>query len=293
MFELKHLKGSTYYLQCFSNIGVYDLGNGEVILIDAGDHKKSVTDLYNALEEKHWRVKAIFNTHSHLDHIAGNRFFKEQYGCKAYASEMERFYCKYTQIDIAEIFMSVPIKINQSSMLNNPGTETELLTKDILPEGFEIMPLPGHTFNMVAIKTPDDVWFIGDAVLAKMTYDGYKIPFFFDINKSIETCEMLSEMTAAFFVPSHDLPYEGSIRELALYNADKLRELKEYIFSVSDGRSLEEILQKADEDMHMSYNLEKYARVRFTVKAFLQSLISDGRITAEIKEGKLVYKVVS
>ena len=81
MFEVKHIQGNTYYLRCFSNIGIYDLGGGEVILIDTGDHKKSVTDLYNALEERNWRVKAIFNTHSHLDHIAGNRFFREKYGC--------------------------------------------------------------------------------------------------------------------------------------------------------------------------------------------------------------------
>ena len=291
MFEIKHLKGNTYYLQCFSNIGIYHLGNGEVILIDTGDHKKSVTDLYNALEERHWRVKAIFNTHSHLDHIAGNRFFKEKYGCKAYASEMEQFYGEHPQIDVAEIFMSVPIKINQSSLLNNPGMETGLLTEDILPEGFEIKPLPGHTFNMIGIKTPDDVWFTGDAVLAKMIYESYKIPFFFEINKSIETCEMLAEMKASFFVPSHDAPYENNIRELALYNADKLREIKEYIFSVCDGRTLEGILQKADEDMKLNYNLEKYARVLFTIRAFLQSLISDGRINADIKDGRLVYRV--
>lgn len=293
MFEIKHLKGNTYYLQCFSNIGIYHLGNGEVILIDTGDHKKSVNDLLGGLEERGWRVKAIFNTHSHLDHIAGNRFFKEKYGCKAYASESEQFYGENTQIDVAEIFMGVPIKINQTSMLNNPGTETELLTEDILPEGFEIKPLPGHTFNMVAIKTPDDVWFTGDAVLAKITYESYKIPFFFEINKSIETCEMLSEMTAAYFVPSHDTPYENNIKELALYNAERLRALKEYIYSVCGDRTIEDILKKADEDLNMNYNVEKYARVVFTVRALLQALISDGRINAEINDGRLIYKVES
>lgn len=289
MFEIVHLTKNTYYLSCFSNIGIYDLGNGEVILIDSGDHKKSIGDLDKALEDKNWRVKAIFNTHSHLDHIAGNRYFKEKYGCDAYASEKEQFYSEYPQIDVAEIFAGIPLKLNPASLLNNPGMETKLLCESVLPKGFEIMPLPGHTFNMVGIKTPDDVWFLGDSVLAKETYINYKIPFFFDINKSIETCEKVSTMKAAFFVPSHDKHYENDIKDLAVFNANALRELKEYIFSISKERTLEEILEKCDQDLEMRYNLEKYARVHLTVRAILTALINDGKITGKIEGGRLVY----
>lgn len=290
MFEIIHLTKNTYYFSCFSNIGIYDLGGGEVILIDSGDHQKSINDLYNELQKRSWRVKAIYNTHSHLDHIEGNRFFKEKYGCDLYASEQEQFYSEHPQIDIAEIFMAVPLRFNTKSPFNNPGAKTKLLTKDVLEEGFEIMPLFGHTFNMVAIKTPDDVWFLGDSVLAKETYINYKIPFFFNINQSIETCKKVSEMKAAFFVPSHDKHYESSIKELALYNAQKLCELKEYIFSISSGRTLEEILKKCDEDLSMNYTKEKYARVHLTVRALLQSLISDGVLDAKIENAKLVYE---
>lgn len=290
MFELIHAAGNTYCLRCFSNIGVYHMGDGTVILIDAGDHKKSVKDLITALDERNWKVRAIYCTHSHLDHIAGNITLKEKYGCDIYASEKEDFYGKHPQIDVAQIFNAIPVKLNPASALHNPGTETKLLSKDIMPEGFDIIDLPGHTFNMVGIKTPDDVWFLGDAVLARETFESYKIPYFFNINKSIETAEAVSQLEGKLFIPSHDKPYED-ISDLALYNANRLRELKEYILSICNGRSFEEILQKADEDLALNFNLEKYARVQVTVRSLLQALISDGRVSAEIQGGKLLYNV--
>ena len=51
MFQLLQCGANTYYLKCFSNIGVYDLGDGTCVLIDAGDHKKSVSDLNKAIAD--------------------------------------------------------------------------------------------------------------------------------------------------------------------------------------------------------------------------------------------------
>ena len=39
-------------------------------------------------------MKAIFNTHSHADHIGGNRYLQFQTGCSLYASGIE---CAFTR----------------------------------------------------------------------------------------------------------------------------------------------------------------------------------------------------
>ena len=49
-----------------------------------------------------------------------------------------------------------------------------------LPEGFEILNMPGHTFGMIGVKTPDDVWFVADSIMNRKALK--KNPFGFLIN---------------------------------------------------------------------------------------------------------------
>lgn len=288
MFKLIQCAENTYYLRCFANVGVYYLGNNEVLLIDSGDHKKSVNDLDKALEEKHWRVKTIINTHSHIDHITGNKFFTEKYGCEVYGSEIERPLIEEPNIEGTFYFNSIPIRRLPDGRLTDKGVPVKPLTKEILPDGFDMIHLPGHNFNMVGIKTPDDVWFLGDSILMKETFESYKIPFFLNINKSIETAKKLPSLKGKIFVPSH-VPACEDITELSAYNAQRLEQLKEYFLSVCENRSLEEILAKADEDFDLNLNPDKYAKTSLIVKSFLQSLLDDKKITADIERSRLVY----
>ena len=39
MFELKHVAGGSYYIESPAKIGLVELGNGEVCLIDSGNDK--------------------------------------------------------------------------------------------------------------------------------------------------------------------------------------------------------------------------------------------------------------
>lgn len=288
MFKLVPCAKNTYYLKSFANVGVYDLGNGLAVLIDSGDHKKSVHDLDKELERLGLRVKTIINTHSHIDHITGNKFFKQKYGCEIFSSSIEHALASEPNIEGTFYFSAVPIRRLPDGRLSDKGVEVKLLKKEDLPDGFETAQLPGHNFNMIGVKTPDDVWFLGDSVLAKETFDFYKIPFFLDINKSIETARKVKNLKGKLFVPAHAEPCED-ISELADFNAEKLCEMKEYFFDICGGRSLEQIIEKADDDLCLKFNPDKYAKVSLVVKGFLQALMDDGRITAEIEKSRLVY----
>ena len=221
MFQFVQLAAHTYYLRCFSNIGVYDNGDGSVILIDSGDHRKSVSDLDAALEERGWRVKMILVTHSHADHLVGNRFFREKYGCTVYAPEIERFLAAHTALEPSYNYLGVPVNRRRNFFFKPYGTEIELLQPALLPPGFEAVPLPGHCLNMVGIKTPDNVWFLADAVLAEESFGEYGLPLFYRVNEAIATARAVAEFKGEWFVPSHAEAVRD-IRPLALYNAAAL-----------------------------------------------------------------------
>lgn len=288
MFKFIQCAANTYYLACYANIGVYVLSDSQVILVDSGDHKKSTTDLDNALTERGLKVKTIINTHSHGDHIWGNKFFLEKYGCDIYAPELERYLVEQTKIDERFFYNAVPISRGKFPLYTYLGADVKRLDSLCLPEGFELLPLDGHSHNMTGIKTPDDVWFLGDALLAPQTYDSYKIPFNLNINGCIKTADMLQGLKGKLFVCSH-VPAMEDIKELAIYNANKLRELKEYFYSVSDGKTVEEIIIQADKDMGLKLDLDKYAKVTISVKGYLQALIEDNRLDAKIDNAKMIY----
>lgn len=290
MFKLIQCAENTYYLKCFANTGVYYLGNNEVVLIDSCDHKKSYTDLDVQLEERGWRVKMIINTHAHIDHIFGDRFFKEKYGCEIYSSKTESHLTDISDIEGRIYFNSIPINRKTNFFFKPVSVPSKPISQAHLPEGFEFLPLPGHTFEMMAVKTPDDVWFLGDAVLSKSTFESYKLPFFFDINESIKTQRMLPSLKGRLFVPSHAEACED-IAPLALFNADCLEKLKDYFLSISNGKTVEEIFVCCCRQLDLRMNMDQFGKLLFTVKCFLQALIDDGKLTAEICDYRLVYKV--
>ncbi|MCM1544000.1 MAG: hypothetical protein NC110_01765, partial [Ruminococcus sp.] len=95
-----------------------------------------------------------------------------------------------------------------------------------------------------------------------------------------------------WFVPAHVTPSE-SISEVAQFNIQRLTEIKDYIFSICNGKSVEEIIVQADKDMQLGLNLDKYAKVTISVKGYLNALLEDHKITTVIQNSKMVYVKVN
>ena len=84
MYELVQVGERTYYIDCPSKIGIYRLDDERVCLIDSGNDKDAGKKVLKVLAGKGWRPEMILNTHSHADHIGGNRVIQERTGCRAY-----------------------------------------------------------------------------------------------------------------------------------------------------------------------------------------------------------------
>ena len=65
------------------------------------------------------------------------------------------------------------------------------------------IPLPGHFFDMVGFRMPDNVVFLADCISSRETLDKYAVSFIYDVEAYLKTLDMVEGMEAAMFVPAH------------------------------------------------------------------------------------------
>lgn len=135
------------------------------LLIDTGQPKTRSNILADTIDLK---VDQIFITHHHEDHSGNILEFQERHQCKVYGSEA------------CSKLMKNPPKLSFAQKItwgDRPPYH------DIIPiEGsiktpnytFEIIPIPGHAIDMVALYEPNKKWLFS-ADLFLNTYIGYFI----------------------------------------------------------------------------------------------------------------------
>ncbi len=284
MYELKQLTDKTYYIESPAKIGIHKISDAEVILIDSGNDKDAGRKIRQILDREGWVLKAIYNTHSNADHIGGNKFLQDRYNCKIYAPGIE---CDFTNHPVLEgvfLYGGYPPKDLAHKFILAQESRAEPLSDAVLPVGFEIIPLPGHFFDMVGFRTPDDILFLADCLSSKETLDKYVIGFIYDVRAYLDTLERVKEMKARLFVPSHAEPTED-ISELAQYNIDKVNSIADKIVELcSEPVGFDRLLQKLFCEYNLTMTAQQHALVGSTVKSYLTYLCNESRVNMIIED---------
>ena len=153
MYELIQITERTYYIQSPAKIGLVRLDDREVCLIDSGNDKDAGRKVRQLLDKNGWSLRAIYNTHSNADHIGGNKYLQAQTGCKVYAPGIEAAFTRYPVLEPAFLYGGYPCKDLRHKFLLAQESDVEPLVEAVLPEGFELIQLPGHFFDMVGFRT--------------------------------------------------------------------------------------------------------------------------------------------
>ena len=289
MYEFIQVSENCFYVQSPAKIGLVRLNETDVCLIDSGNDKDAGRKVRQILDANGWKLKAIYNTHSNADHIGGNKYLQAQTGCKIYALGIERDFTRHPILEPSFLYGGYPPKELRRKFLLAQKSEAEELTADVLPEGFEIIPLPGHFFDMVGFRTPDDVVYLADCLSSKETLEKYRIGFIYDVAAYIDTLEKVRNMKAKMFIPAHAAATK-SIAELAQYNIDKVNEIADKIAQFcQEPICFEKLLQKLFDEYGLTMNFEQYALVGSTVRSYLTYLKETGRIKAEFENNMLLW----
>ena len=292
MYELIQVSELCYYIQSPAKIGVVKTAGNDVVLIDSGNHKTAGKKALKLLEQNGWRLRAVFNTHSHADHIGGNRFLQEHTGCKIYAPGIERDFTCHPVLEPTFLYGGCPPSELRHKFLMAQDSNTLPLTPDALPDGMEAIPLPGHSFDMVGFRTKDNIVFLADCLSSRETLDKYRVSFLTDVKACLETLERVMDMDAAVFVPSH-AETTADIRALAQYNIDKVHEIADDILDICrEPVGFERILQGLFDKYGLSMNFEQYALVGSTVRSYLSWLKECGGLRAFFENNALLWEKV-
>ena len=290
MYELVPVTDRSFYIQSPSKSGLFRIGGSEVCLIDGGSHSDAAKKILRILADNQWTLKCVFNTHSHADHIGGNRFLQEKSGCPIYARGLEAVYAAAPILEPVGLYGGLPFKELRSKFLLAQESRVLPLTADVLPAGMRLLDLPGHCFEMTGFLTPDGTAYIADSVSSAETLEKYGVGYLWDPEASLRTLEGLPEIGAARYVPSH-APVTEDIRPLAALNRDKLLALRAFILEACGEPVTFEALLKALFDRYgMTMNAQQYALIGSTLRSCLSSLCTVGALGFDFWDNEMRWQ---
>ena len=290
MYELNQVGAKSYYINCPAKIGIYQVNDKEVYLIDSGNDKDAGKKVRKILDEKGWNLLGILNTHSNADHIGGNQYLQQQTGCKIFSTGIEKAFTEYPVLEPSFLYGGYPCKdLRHKFLLAKPSIVTDF-SDESFPKEMEIILLKGHFFDMVGFRTPDDTVFLADCLSSKETLDKYQIGFIYDVAEYLKTLETVKSIKAKMFVPAH-APATDDIAGLADINIAKVHEIADKILSIcSEPICFENILQRLFSDYGLTMNFEQYVLAGSTVRSYLSWLKDNEKISAFFEDNMLFWK---
>lgn len=292
MYELKQISEKCYYINCPAKIGVYVPDKEHVYLVDSGNDKDAGRKVRQILDKNEWKLAAILNTHSNADHIGGNHYLQGQTGCKVYSGGIEAAFTRYPALEPSFLYGGYPCKDLRHKFLMAQESEVTDFSDAGFPKEIEVIPLPGHFFDMVGFRMPDNVVFLADCLSSRETLEKYAISFIYDVGAYLKTLDMVEGMEAAMFIPAH-AEAASDIRELVRYNRDKVYSIAERILDICKNPvNFEIILQEMFKGYRLSMNFEQYVLVGSTVRSYLSWLKDNGTIEADFQDSMLLWRRV-
>lgn len=290
MYELVQVGPQSYYINNPAKIGIYAQSEREIYLIDSGNDKEAAKKVLKIADSKGWTIKGILNTHSNADHIGGNAFIQNKIGCPVFSSGVEADFTRHPVLEPSFLYGGFPCKSLRNKFLMAKESDVTDFNSPNFPKEVEIIPLPGHFFDMVGFRTPDNTVFLADCVSSPATLDKYGVTFIYDIAAYLETLAKIQTIKAEIFIPSHTDPCKD-ISDLAVVNRDKVFEIEKVVKNLcSTPISIDDIISGVFVHFCLVMTIEQYVLVGSTIRSYLSWMKDRGILDYSTENTKLLWK---
>ncbi len=293
--DIRQIKGNTWVLEGIEWIPFYKLDAQRCILLDTGLGEEQES-LEQALVNQGLTPAGILCSHAHVDHGGSNRYFQEKYHTPVALTAKEAGMCAGL-LNLKCYFLLLPpgmVERESSNLIHTPDVIIPDVdgTFSFCGAEFQIIQTPGHSAGHISVVTPDNVCYVGDALLSRETLDA-KLPYCLSHKLGMESREKLRGVNADVFLMAHRGMCRGEEFHQLVDDNQALAQRRAWeIFSlITQPMTVSQITQQVC--LHFLLLSHKPARaLRFerNIRFFVEFLVDRGDLSMELIQGVVHYR---
>ena len=293
--DILKVKGNTYCIDTgMTYIPFYKINDEEIIMLDTGWKKGERDGIEEVLESNNFKVKAILNSHSHIDHIGNNAYLKNKYNSIIAMSAYEANICS-SEVNLKVYYGCQTLK-EVKKHYGHMVCKTDISIDENQDEvslcgvNFRIIHTPGHSPAHICSITPDDVAYMGDALISYEVIEGAKIPYAYILSEDMKSKSNIRDLNCSKYVVAHKGMYDD-ITKLIDDNIDFYESRAMKIYEVIDGAMTNEDIMKAvikRFNIHVN-NIYKYYVIERMLKSYVDYLYEIQKLKLILENGFLKY----
>lgn len=293
--KILHVEGDTFAIDTgMLLIPFYKINKNDIIMLDSGWKRGEKEGILNLLDRENFNVKAIIISHSHIDHIGNASVIKKKYNSIIAMTSIEAeivssnislkvFYGDYSLSKVTDHFGHM---VTDTDLRISPSDNS----LSLFGVTFDIIHTPGHSPGHIVIKTPDNVAYLGDALISYEIMEGFKMPYAFILKHDIESKLKLYHLNAKKYILAHK-GIHIDIKDLITDNIYFYKNRADMILEVIEGlMTFEDILKAATKKLEIQIKtVEKYMVIKRMLRSYIEYLIETNKIEVVMDHGFMKY----
>lgn len=291
--KLTQVKGSTWVAEGWEFIPFYRVDESRCILLDSGLISER-EELEQSLLGAGLTPIGILGSHVHTDHSINNSYFRNKYQIPVALPVGEAGLCA-TMLNLkAYLFMlsSATARAEVADMVC--PTDRYLGIEDGPVEfcgvTFRVVHTPGHSPDHIAVITPDNVCYVGDAVLSGDELKA-KLPYAFDHGAAARSREKLRDLNCDRYIVAHRGIYEDLTDIIEQNNGLIFRKMDEVLDCVEGERTMDQIQAAVCSRLDIrAKQPPRAALMERNVRCYVEALLDEGRLALSTQDGVRCYR---
>lgn len=293
--EITKVEGNTFCIDTgMTYIPFYKINDREIIMLDTGWAKGEREGINELLEKNNFMVAGIICSHSHIDHIGNVSYLKEKYNSVVAMSAYEALIC--TSTTNLKLYYSSLTLSDIEEHLGHMVCETDIMVfdsqdrVDVCGIEFGVIHTPGHSPAHICIITPDNVAYLGDALISYDVMEGVKMPYAFILKEDLKSKERLYDLTCSKYIAAHKGIYDD-ITKLITDNMQFYRGRADRVYDVIEGAmTMEDIMKAVIKKWKISVkSTYKYVVIEKMLRSYVEYLNETGKTELIMENGFIKY----